>query len=230
MACRPQSSASRPSSPQPGRGRSSPRGTSWSEGSRWRRARERRMRSTRGRSRSNPEPPLHVTTFFTGQPKLISTISKPRSWQWLAASAITAGSAPKSCAEMGCSSGSKYRYRKVRVGLVAVDRSDDAMGAGELGHDEPAAALGADQAAKDRVGDAGHGREHGRRRDGDTSDAEVWREPFLPILTMLKRTSLKRHWLARHVLFTTGDEVSAAGVRFASRHEGSPPRYYVCIP
>ena len=32
---------------------------------------------------------------------------------------MTSGSAPNSCAEMGRSSGSKYRYRSVRVGLRA---------------------------------------------------------------------------------------------------------------
>src|SRR5436305_1873349 len=63
----------------------------------------RSNRSTRGRSRSSPEPPLHFTTLFTGHPKLISRISNPKSWQTRAASAITAGSDPKSCAEMGCS-------------------------------------------------------------------------------------------------------------------------------
>ena len=68
-----------------------------------------RIFSTSGRSRSRPEPPLHLTTFFTGHPKLMSTMSKPRSWQWLAASAITSGSDPNNCAEIGCSSGSKYR-------------------------------------------------------------------------------------------------------------------------
>jgi hypothetical protein len=41
----------------------------------------RRIRSTSGKSRSKPEPPLQVTTFFTGHPKLISTASKPKSWQ-----------------------------------------------------------------------------------------------------------------------------------------------------
>src|SRR6202011_4452914 len=73
--------------------------------------------STSGRSRSRPDPPLHFTTLLTGQPKLISRTSKPRSWQTRAASAMTTGSAPKSCAEMGCSSGSNARYFSVLVGL-----------------------------------------------------------------------------------------------------------------
>src|ERR1035438_2549186 len=77
----------------------------------------RKRRSTSGRSRSRPEPPLHFTTLLTGQPKLRSRISKPRSWQTRAASAITAGSLPKSCAEMGCSSGWKARYFKVLLVL-----------------------------------------------------------------------------------------------------------------
>ena len=54
-----------------------------------------RIVSTSGRSRSNPLPPLHFTTLFTGHPKLISTTSKPRCSQTLAASAITSGSEPK---------------------------------------------------------------------------------------------------------------------------------------
>ena len=136
----------------------------------------RRSRSTSGRSRSRPEPPLHFTTLFTGQPKLMSRMSKPRSWQTRAASAITAGSAPNSCAEMGCSSGSKDRYCKVRVGLLRAQRGADAVRAGELGHDEPAAALIADEAAEDRVGDARHGRQHRGRRDGHASDIESSRE------------------------------------------------------
>ena len=41
------------------------------------------------------------------------------SWQTRAASAITAGSAPKSCAEMGCSSGAKARYFRVLLGFRA---------------------------------------------------------------------------------------------------------------
>ena len=43
------------------------------------------------------------------------------------------------------------------------------MGTGELGHDQSAAALVADQAAEDRVGDSGHGRQHGRGRDADAA-------------------------------------------------------------
>ena len=43
----------------------------------------------------SPDPP-HFTTFFTGQPKLISTWSKPRSSIRSAASAITAGLRRKS--------------------------------------------------------------------------------------------------------------------------------------
>src|SRR5262249_9575788 len=76
-----------------------------------------RIFSTRGKSRRQPEPPLHLVTLLTGQPKLISRTSKPRSWQMRAASAITAGSAPNSCAEMGCSSGENAKYFNVLVGL-----------------------------------------------------------------------------------------------------------------
>src|SRR5262249_28271755 len=76
-----------------------------------------RILSTNGRSRRHPEPPLHLVTLLTGQPKLMSRMSNPRSWQILAASAITAGSAPNSCAEIGCSSGRKAKYFNVLVGF-----------------------------------------------------------------------------------------------------------------
>ena len=33
-----------------------------------------------GRSRSRPDPPLHFTTFFAGQPRFRSTRSKPKSF------------------------------------------------------------------------------------------------------------------------------------------------------
>src|SRR5229473_2655844 len=76
----------------------------------------RKISPSNGKSRSKPEPP-HFTTFFAGQPKLISTASKPRSSTIFAASAITAGFAPKSCAVMGCSSSWKKRYRRVFFAL-----------------------------------------------------------------------------------------------------------------
>ncbi len=46
-----------------------------------------RIRSTNARSRRQPEPPLHLVTLLTGQPKLISRMSNPRSSQMPAASA-----------------------------------------------------------------------------------------------------------------------------------------------
>ncbi len=132
------------------------------------------QRSTSGRSRSRPEPPLHFTTLLTGQPKLMSRISKPRSWQTRAASAMTVGSAPKSCAEMGCSSGSKAEVAlQGLVGLAGFERRADAVGAGELGHDQAAAAEIADEAAEDGIGHAGHGREHGGGREGYRADRKL---------------------------------------------------------
>src|SRR5262249_54785862 len=53
-----------------------------------------------------------------------------------------------------------------RARLLGRSRGGDyAMTAGELGHDEPAAALFADQPTKYRVRDAGHGSKNGRRSD-----------------------------------------------------------------
>ena len=58
------------------------------------------------------------------------------------------------------------------VGFVARADAHDAVGAGELRHDEPAAALGADQAAEDGVSDAGHGRQDRGGTDFDRADFE----------------------------------------------------------
>ena len=53
--------------------------------------------------------------------------------------------------------------------------ADDAVGGGELRHHEAAAAKVANEAAKDRVGDAGHGSEHSCRPDFDVADRNGWR-------------------------------------------------------
>ena len=123
-----------------------------------------------GRSRSRPEPPLHFTTFFAGQPRFRSTRSKPRSSTTRAASASDCGIAAK-------------QLRRDRV-LVAVERevllgllvlvAHDAVGRGELGHHQAAAAQVADEAAEHGVGYASHGREHGRRTDFDSARATRW--------------------------------------------------------
>src|SRR5258707_829594 len=62
-----------------------------------------------GKPGRSPEPPLHLTTLLTGQPKLISIMSNPQSWHTLAASEMTSGSEPNNWQVMGCSSGSKYK-------------------------------------------------------------------------------------------------------------------------
>src|SRR5450432_910202 len=51
--------------------------------------------------------------------------------------------------------------------------AQNAVGRSELGHDQPAAVEVADEAAKDRVGDAGHGREDGGGGDGDSADGKA---------------------------------------------------------
>jgi len=58
-------------------------------------------------------------------------------------------------------------------GLARVARGADAMRARELGHDQPAATQVADEAAENRVGDAGHGRQHGGRLNGDGPDRKL---------------------------------------------------------
>src|SRR5579885_1379268 len=66
-----------------------------------------RLENARGcaSSRISAEPAWPFTTFFTGQPKLMSMIAAPRSSLSRAASAMTSGSQPASCTAMGCSSG-----------------------------------------------------------------------------------------------------------------------------
>ncbi len=52
------------------------------------------------------------------------------------------------------------------------------MRAGKFRHDEAAPAQAADEAAKNRVGYPGHGREHRRRSDTDIADSQrVWKTP-----------------------------------------------------
>ena len=65
-----------------------------------------RMRPACNSSRISAEPAWPFTTFFTGQPKLMSMMAAPRSWFSFAASAITSGSQPASWTAMGNSSGS----------------------------------------------------------------------------------------------------------------------------
>ena len=63
-----------------------------------------------GRSRISAEPASPLTTFFTGQPMLMSMIAAPRCSLSLAASAITCGSQPASCIETGSSAGSHSAF------------------------------------------------------------------------------------------------------------------------
>jgi len=46
----------------------------------------------------------------------------------------------------------------------------DAVGAGELGHDQPAAAEVTDESPEDGIGHAGHGSQHRRRGDAHRTD------------------------------------------------------------
>ena len=72
-----------------------------------------RMRPASRSSRISEEPAWPLTTFFTGQPKLMSTMAAPRSSFSLAASAITSGSQPASWTDIGNSSGSVCAMRRV---------------------------------------------------------------------------------------------------------------------
>src|ERR1041385_2907169 len=61
---------------------------------------------------------------------------------------------------------------QVALGFLVLG-AKHAVGRGKLGHDQPATAKIADEAAKDRVCDASHGRQHGSRRDFDTADVQL---------------------------------------------------------
>jgi hypothetical protein len=56
-----------------------------------------------GRSRISADPASPLTTFFTGQPILMSIIAAPRSSLSFAASAISFGPQPASCIDTGSS-------------------------------------------------------------------------------------------------------------------------------
>ena len=134
----------------------------------------RRIFSTSGKSRSRPEPPLHFTTLFTGQPKLMSTMSKPMSWQM--------ARGVRHHRRIGAE---QLRRDRMLLGVESqvaeasasawsrAPRRHHAVRAGEFGHDQTAAALIANQAAENRIGDARHGREHGRRSDLIGADLEL---------------------------------------------------------
>ena len=62
------------------------------------------------RSRISAEPASPFTTFFTGQPMLMSTIAAPLSSLSFAASAMSAGEQPASCIETGSSIGSHIAF------------------------------------------------------------------------------------------------------------------------
>ena len=62
------------------------------------------------RSRISADPASPLTTFFTGQPMLMSMIAAPRSSLSFAASAISAGEQPASCIETGSSIGSQTTF------------------------------------------------------------------------------------------------------------------------
>ena len=70
------------------------------------------------------------------------------------------------------------------VGLRAPQRGADAVRAGELGHDQAAAAQVADEAAEHRVGDAGHGRQHGGRGHAHGSDRELGWEADIGLVSL----------------------------------------------
>src|SRR5579863_9588793 len=83
-------------------------------------------REASGKSRISADPASPLTTFFTGQPILISMIAAPRSALSLAASAISRGSQPANCSETGSSTASQadfwsdWRVSRIIAGLAII--------------------------------------------------------------------------------------------------------------
>src|SRR5208337_4527718 len=67
-------------------------------------------------------------------------------------------------------------FVKVKVASLDALVAQNAVGRGELGHDQAASAKVLDEATENRVGDPGHGGEHGGGGDGDPADAQARRE------------------------------------------------------
>ena len=59
------------------------------------------------------------------------------------------------------------------IGLTGFERRADTVGAGELSHDQAAAAEVANETAEDGIGHAGHGGEDGCRREGYRADRKL---------------------------------------------------------
>ena len=68
-------------------------------------------------------------------------------------------------------------FVKMQIALsFLIFLTQNTIGRGELGHDQPASAQVADEAAEDSVGHAGHGREHGGRSDFHAADHDSLRD------------------------------------------------------
>src|SRR6266849_5903327 len=68
--------------------------------------------------------------------------------------------------------------------------ADDPFGAGELRHDQAASAKAADDAAKDRIRHAGHGREHGCGANHHVANRKCGREHGWSKLSLSTQTLL----------------------------------------
>src|SRR5689334_1214944 len=64
---------------------------------------------------------------------------------------------------------------QVALGFLVLG-AEDAVGGGDLGHDQPAATEIPDNAAEDGVGDAGHGSEDGGGTYGHRADGDLLRD------------------------------------------------------
>ena len=61
-------------------------------------------------------------------------------------------------------------FLEIEIAESFLRAAGDALGAGELGHQEAAVAEAADDAAEERIGDSGHGGEDGARADGEVAE------------------------------------------------------------
>ena len=104
-------------------------------------------------------------------------MSNPRSWQCLRRVRHHLRIGPEQLRGNGMLVGIEIKIAKrPSRPRATLGNRDDAVGAGELSHDQPAAALSADQAAKHGVGHARHRGKNRRRREFDRADLKLFRE------------------------------------------------------
>ena len=121
-----------------------------------------------GKSRSRPEPPLHLTTFFRRTSEVEIDQVEAEILDDTSGVCHHFGIAAKELSRDGM-----LVLIKVEIALgLLVLRTEHAIGRGELGHDQAASAEVANESPKDGVGNARHRSQNGRGSDLDIADRQ----------------------------------------------------------